>query len=107
MVDLIQSGYFSSGDLDLFHPLVDNRLHQDPFMLLADYQSYVDCQDRVAEAYRDRERWTRMSLLTTPRTGRFSSDGAIRQYCEDIWKVQPVHIQIDSDDQARASLTVD
>jgi starch phosphorylase len=56
VVDLIQSGYFSPGDLDLFHPLVDNRLHQDPFMLLADYQSYVDCQDRVAEAYRDRER---------------------------------------------------
>jgi starch phosphorylase len=59
-------------------------------MLLADYQSYVDCQQRVSEAYRDQKSWTRMSILNTARTGRFSSDRSIRDYCRDIWKVTPL-----------------
>ncbi len=88
-IDLIASGRFSSGDRGLFRPLVDSLLGRDEYMLLADYQAYVDCQDRVSEAWRDQERWTRMSILNTARVGRFSSDRAIREYCRDIWGVAP------------------
>jgi starch phosphorylase len=92
VIDLIRDGFFSRGDAELFRPLVDNLLRHDPYMLLADFQSYVDCQQRVDEAYRDREHWTRMSILNTARSGRFSSDRTIREYCDDIWKVKPVPI---------------
>jgi starch phosphorylase len=74
----------------LFKPLVDSLLEHDPYMLLADYQSYVDCQDRVDTAYRDPRQWTRMSILNVARIGKFSSDRAIREYCEEIWQVQPL-----------------
>jgi starch phosphorylase len=59
-------------------------------MLLADYRSYVDCQGRVSKTYRDIQQWTRMSILNMSRMGRFSSDRAIRQYCRDVWHVEPI-----------------
>jgi glycogen phosphorylase len=89
-LDLIGSGYFSQGDRGLFRPLLDSLLYHDEYLVLADYQSYVDCQDMVAEAYRDQEHWTRMSILNVARMGKFSSDRAIREYCEKIWRVKPV-----------------
>jgi starch phosphorylase len=89
-IDLINSGFFSDGDRELFHPLVESLLDRDDYMLLADYQSYVDCQQRVSCAYTDRHNWTRMSVLNCARAGRFSSDRAIREYCRDIWKVTPI-----------------
>jgi glycogen phosphorylase len=89
-IDLISSGAFSGGDRELFRPLVDSLLSYDPYMLLADYQSYVDCQQRVNDAYRDRANWTRMSILNAARVGRFSSDRSIREYCRDIWHVTPL-----------------
>jgi glycogen phosphorylase len=96
VLDRISSGIFSHGDGSLFQPIVDNLLHHDPYLLLADYQSYIDCQDRVAEAYRDQTQWTRMSILNSARMGMFSSDRSIREYCEDIWQVKPVRVtQID------------
>jgi starch phosphorylase len=65
-------------------------LDHDPYMLLVDYQSYVDCQDQVDNTYRDPQRWTRMSVLNVARIGKFSSDRAIREYCEEIWRVRPL-----------------
>lgn len=59
-------------------------------MLLADYQAYVDCQDRVSSIYRDQERWVRMSILNVARMGKFSSDRSIREYCDNIWKINSV-----------------
>ncbi|MDB9528504.1 glycogen/starch/alpha-glucan phosphorylase [Oscillatoria sp. CS-180] len=106
VIDLVGSGHFSHGDTGLFRPLLDNLLHHDPFMLLADYQSYIDCQDGVGSAYQDQEHWTRMSILNTARTGKFSSDRSIRDYCDDIWKVQPVPVTLEDYDQAEAVLTV-
>jgi starch phosphorylase len=88
-IDQIAEGAFSDGDQDLFRPLVDSLLNRDEYLLLADYQSYIDCQDRVSEAYRYR-RWTEMSILNVARMGKFSSDRAIREYCKKIWKVKPV-----------------
>ena len=88
-IDLINSGLFSHGDTQLFRPLTDNLVNHDPFMVLADYRDYLDCQKTVSETYRDTERWTRMSILNVARIGRFSSDRAIREYAEHIWKVAP------------------
>ena len=63
--------------------------------MLADYAAYVDCQERVSAAWQDPERWTRMSILNTARSGKFSSDRAIREYCDEIWDVSPVRVTLD------------
>jgi glycogen phosphorylase len=89
-IDRIASGFFSRGDRELFKPLVDSLLFHDTYLLFADYPSYIECQDRVGELFRDRNRWTQMSILNTARMGRFSSDRSIREYCEAIWKVKPI-----------------
>jgi starch phosphorylase len=91
ILDSLLSGEFSRGDRGLFEPLVYSLLNQDDYMLLADYQSFIDAQDRVSEAYRDQEAWTRMSILNVARIGKFSSDRSIRDYCDDIWKTWPVN----------------
>jgi starch phosphorylase len=90
VIDAIASGEFSDGDTELFRDIVNSLLHDDEYLVLADFRSYVDCSERAAEAYRDRERWTRMSILNTARCGFFSSDRTIRQYCDEIWNVEPV-----------------
>ena len=95
-MDRIASGAFSGGDKDLFRPLVDNLLHHDPYLVFADYQAYVDCQDRVSDAWKDTEHWTRMSILNAARMGKFSSDRAIQDYCDDIWNVRPLSIPLPS-----------
>ena len=91
-LELIASGAFSRGDRELFAPLVDNLVRSDPFFVLADYASYVACQERVAAAWRDPERWTRMSIANSARSGKFSSDRAVREYCERIWRVTPARV---------------
>ena len=88
-LDLIRSGFFSHGDREIFKPLVDSLQFDDPYLLLADYQSYVDCQDEVGRVFLDPVRWTRRSILNTARMGKFSSDRSIREYNEKIWKVKP------------------
>jgi starch phosphorylase len=87
--DLLDRGCFSNGDREVFRPLIESLLTRDDYMLMADYQSYVECQQRVGAAYRDQDSWTRMSILNTARTGRFSSDRSIRDYCRDIWQIAP------------------
>ncbi len=91
-LDRISEGFFSHGDTVLFAPLVDELLNRDQYLLLADYQTYIDCQDRVSEAWRNQQQWSRMSILNVARIGKFSSDRAIQEYCRDIWKVQPVPV---------------
>jgi starch phosphorylase len=90
-IDQIGSGVFSKGDRELFSPLIDSLLHRDEYMLFADYQSYVDCQDLVSKAFKDSRNWTRMSILNVARIGKFSSDRSIREYCDNIWKVKPLN----------------
>jgi starch phosphorylase len=101
VIDLIRSGFFTRGDAELFRPLIDGLLHQDPYLVLADFQPYLECQAKVAEAYGDAEHWTRMSILNTARSGKFSSDRTIREYCADIWRVKPVPIQLLTPAEAR------
>jgi len=75
--------------------LVDNLTHSDPFLVLADYAAYIACQEQVSRAWKDRDNWTRMSILNSARSGKFSSDRAIGEYCDAIWNVPPVTIHID------------
>jgi len=94
VIDQIHSGFFSPDDPSLFRPLVDSLLAHDDFLVFADFAQYADCQQKAAEAYADAERWTKMSILNVARIGYFSSDRAIREYCEDIWRVAPVAINL-------------
>jgi len=94
VLDLIRSGLFSHGDTELFRPLVETLIERDPFMVLADFQAYLDCQRQVDRAFRAPHDWDRKSILNTARMGWFSSDRAIRAYAEQIWQVQPVPIEL-------------
>ena len=87
-IDFIASGALSRGDVELFCPLIENLLDHDPFLLLADYQSYIDTQERVSALWRDPQAWTRQSILNTARMGKFSSDRSIRDYCERVWDIE-------------------
>jgi starch phosphorylase len=89
VLDALARGSFSGGDRALFAPLVQDLLTADPFMLLADFQAYLDRQDEAAAAFADRSRWIRMSILNTARVGKFSSDRSIHEYCDRIWNVGP------------------
>ena len=103
-IDLIRCGHFSHGDTSLFNPIVDSLLKYDPYMLCADYQSYVDCQDHVSAAYQDVDSWMRMSILNTARIGKFSSDRAIREYSTAVWNAKPVKVALEYCADERAGL---
>ena len=92
VIDALYSGQFSRGDHEVFRPLLDSLLYHDPFLLFADYESYITCQDRAAEAYRDQASWSRMSILNVARMGMFSSDRSIRDYCAEVWNMRPVAV---------------
>ena len=87
VINLIKGGHFSQGDKEKFEPLVDNLINHDPFCVFADFCDYLDAQDRVSSAWKDHERWNRMSLINTARSGFFSSDRSIRDYCKNIWGI--------------------
>jgi starch phosphorylase len=92
-LELIGSGYFSGGDAEVFRPLIENLMQSDPFLVLADFADYVACQEQVDTAWRDPDGWTRKSILNTARSGKFSSDRAIAEYCEEIWNVAPMTVK--------------
>jgi len=95
VLELISAGYFSHGDGHVFAPIIENLTRYDPYFVLADFRSYVECQQRVAEVYADAGRWSRMALLNIARSGKFSSDRTIAEYCSDTWDVLPLPIEID------------
>jgi glycogen phosphorylase len=106
VIERIASGYFSPENPNLFEPIVNSLMLRDEYLLFADYQSYIDCQEQVSQAYRDQHNWTRMSILNTARMGYFSSDRTIHEYCQDIWKVEPVKIELKEYRQETAGLKV-
>jgi starch phosphorylase len=93
-LDQIASGFFSGGDSNLFKPIVDSLLYGDPYLLLADYRSYVESQEQVSLTYKDQAKWTRMSILNVARMGKFSSDRSIKEYCDEIWKARPLPVKL-------------
>jgi len=94
-INLIEIGHFSHGDRDLFRPIINSLLYDDPYMVLADYQAYVDCQQQVGEAFKDPESWTKMAILNAARIGKFSSDRSIAEYCQKIWQVEPFPVALE------------
>ena len=86
IIDAIAGGAFSNGDTELFRPLVNDLLSEnDPYLLLLDLESYLQCQRLVGEVYADRATWIRRSILNVARMGKFSSDRTIKEYAEEIW----------------------
>lgn len=94
VIDMINNGFFSRDNPLLFKPIVESLLNSDFYMLLADYDKYISCQESVSEAYKDKSKWTKMSILNVASMGKFSADRTIREYSEEIWKIKPVHIKI-------------
>jgi starch phosphorylase len=92
LLAMLGEGRYSPGDPGLYRPIVEALLGADPFLVLADFRSYVACQEKVDAAWRDVDGWTRASILTTARMGGFSSDRSVREYAEKIWRVGPVDV---------------
>ena len=94
VLDWLGSDHFVPGETVNLPAMVRASLLEggDPFMVLADFRAYCACQERVAEAFRDRRRWAKMAVLNTARVGKFSSDRSIREYANDIWKLKPVKV---------------
>ncbi|MGA2552566.1 MAG: glycogen/starch/alpha-glucan phosphorylase [Burkholderiaceae bacterium] len=101
VIDLIARGFFSRGDPSVFEPLVRNLLDADPYLVLADYASYVSCQTKVGTAFADTEAWTRSSIANCARSAHFSSDRSISEYCRNIWQVERVPVPLLSETTAR------
>jgi starch phosphorylase len=104
VLDFIRDGFFSRGDVNMFRPLVDGLLNWDTYMLLADFQPYLDCQALVSTVYQDPTQWSRMSILNVARSGKFSSDRTICEYAQDIWRVSRVPIPLLSQDDLTLGL---
>ncbi len=96
VLDFIVSGSLAGGDTGLFGPLIDNLLWHDPFLVLADYQAYVECQERVSALWRNSRVWTKCSILNVARMGKFSSDRSVREYCEHVWRLRPVQVEMEA-----------
>lgn len=92
-IDLIASGAFSDGDSRRFQSIVSDLLDTDRFLVLADYQAYIDAQADVEKAYADPDTWSRMAILNVARTGYFSSDRSIQDYLDRIWHAKPVPVK--------------
>ncbi|KAL3188580.1 hypothetical protein MRX96_022585 [Rhipicephalus microplus] len=88
-IDQINSGFFSPNNPNLFHDLMDVVLKHDRFYLLADFESYMKCQERVSAMYMNQEEWLKMALLNIASSGKFSSDRTICEYAREIWGVEP------------------
>ena len=91
VLDQISGGFFSPDAPELFTPLTDSLLNLgDNYLLLADYASYVACQEQVSELFRDKDEWARRAILNTAGMGKFSSDRTIAEYAREIWGIKPV-----------------
>jgi starch phosphorylase len=90
VLHLLESGYFNQFEPGLFDDLINSiKSPLDPWMTIADFRSFVDTQKRVEDAYRDKDRWTKMSILNCANSGKFSTDRTISEYNRDIWRLKP------------------
>ena len=92
VIDQLAGGFFCPENPGLFQPLVDSLTNGDHYLLMADFASYLECQQQVDQAYLDPDRWARMSILNVANMGKFSSDRSIKEYADQIWRSSPVPI---------------
>ncbi len=93
VMQLLESGHFNRFEPNIFDPVIQSiREPADPWMTAADFRSFVDAQAAASSTYQDSEHWTRMSILNTASSGRFSTDRTMRDYNEDIWKLDPIQL---------------
>jgi starch phosphorylase len=97
IIDMIDSGYFSPSNPELFKPIIRTLLGTDPFLVMADFDSYVRCQERVSQEFLAQEDWTLKSILNVSGMGKFSSDRSISEYARDIWQTKSVPITMESE----------
>jgi len=95
VIDRLAQDHFTPKEKGIFHPILNELLSSDRFMVMADFSAYADAQRRVSEAFLDRESWTKITIRNTARTGHFSSDRTIRQYAEEIWETSSIPIDLD------------
>lgn len=94
VIELVAHNHFSPEEPNIFHPILDELIKTDRFMVLSDFWSYVKCQRKVAAAFTKKDQWAKMALRNIARCGKFSSDRTIRQYAEEIWDVEPVKVKL-------------
>ena len=94
VLSMINTGYFNRDKPHLYNDLYNSLVFEDKYMLLEDFASYVECQQRVIKTWQDPEKWTRMSILNTAASGKFSSDRTIAEYARDIWKLKSVTVEL-------------
>ncbi len=93
-LSMINTGYFNRDKPHLYNDLYNSLVFEDKYMLLEDFASYVECQQRVFKTWQEPEKWTRMSILNTAASGKFSSDRTIAEYAKDIWELEPVTVEL-------------
>lgn len=92
VVDMIATNFFNPKEFGIFDDMIRGLMNVDYYLLFADYQSYIDAQDKVAELYKDKEAWTKKSIYNVARVAKFSSDRSVTEYAEKIWKIKPVKV---------------
>ncbi|MEW8069364.1 MAG: glycogen/starch/alpha-glucan phosphorylase [Candidatus Thiodiazotropha sp.] len=93
VMQLLESGYFNQFEPGIFDPVIESiRNPYDPWMTAADFRSYIEAQEQVAKAYQDQKQWTRMSIMNSAKSGRFSTDRTIQEYNRDIWRLKQMPI---------------
>lgn len=92
IIDMISHNYFSIFEPGIFQPLIDGLLNVDYYCLFADFDSYINTQQKVSDLYRNQDKWTKKAILNVARVGKFSSDRSIQEYSDNIWNVKPVRV---------------
>ena len=92
VVDMIATNFFNPKEFGIFDEMIRGLMNVDYYLLFADYQSYIDAQDKVAELYQKKEAWTKKSIYNVARVAKFSSDRSVKEYADKIWKVKPVKV---------------
>jgi len=92
VVDMIATNFFNPKEFGIFDDMVRGLMNVDYYLLFADYQSYIDAQDKVADLYQKKEAWTKKSIYNVARVAKFSSDRSVKEYADKIWKVKPVKV---------------